>query len=289
MDNSKTIFRIIKDKENPYVMINKQFLYDKRLSWKAKGILTYLLSMPDDWQIYETELVKHSKDGLTSLKSGIKELIELGYIIREQIRNEKGQFKGYEYCVYEIPAESGKPINGDSINGEPHTTNNNITDNDLTKKERYMRQDVNNFQTNKSKKDSCTVIKEDTPLDIDKEALEFLELMPSRDCVASNFIKIYRKVRKKYSREELERCVDRYKECKKLKSQHILHNPDNFFRYKEYERYLDKNWDITLEEAKKQVEMTKDKKKQFYYKNKTGPVEPQVTEEWEKQLKDLGW
>ena len=89
MKKNQTIFRVIKNKENPYVMINKQFLDDERLSWKSKGILTYLLSKPDSWQIYETELTKHSTDRLDSLKSGLKELINIGYVRREQIRNRK--------------------------------------------------------------------------------------------------------------------------------------------------------------------------------------------------------
>jgi hypothetical protein len=53
------VFRIQKDKENPYVILNKQFLHEPILTAKAKGILAYLLSLPDDWKIYESELIKH--------------------------------------------------------------------------------------------------------------------------------------------------------------------------------------------------------------------------------------
>jgi len=126
----QSIFRIQKDSNNPYVMVNKQLLNNTELSWKGKGLLTYLLSLPDNWKIYEDEIVKHAKDGKDSLKSAIKELIENGYIERERIRNSHGQLKGYSYCVYEIPTKSGLSIVGKSNKGESATTNNNLTKND---------------------------------------------------------------------------------------------------------------------------------------------------------------
>jgi hypothetical protein len=129
---SKSMFRVAKNKDNPYVMLNKEFFNDERLSWKAKGILGYLLSLPDDWKIYEEELKKHSKDGIDGLRSGIKELIKNGYIERVRIRDEKGRLKGYEYSVYEIPNHIGISKNGFSKIGESNTTNNNLTNNDLT-------------------------------------------------------------------------------------------------------------------------------------------------------------
>jgi DnaD/phage-associated family protein len=100
-----TIFRVTRDPNNPYVMLNKQFIYDRRLSFKAKGILAYILSRPDHWQIYEIEIIKHSRDGRDSVRTGIKELINLGYVIRQEKRDEKGRFEGYEYEVFEVPKE----------------------------------------------------------------------------------------------------------------------------------------------------------------------------------------
>ena len=131
---NQAMFRVNKDKNNPYVMLNKGFLNDERLSWKAKGILSYLLSLPDDWQIYEVEIQKHSADGITSLKSGIKELMENGYIKREQTRNDKGHFIGYKYQVYEVSTEMRKSDIGESNNRESHTTNNDLNNNDITNK-----------------------------------------------------------------------------------------------------------------------------------------------------------
>lgn len=66
-------FRVFKE-SGSFVTVHKNFIHDDNLTWKAKGILLYLLSRPDDWQVYESELQKHSADGRDSLKSGIKEL-----------------------------------------------------------------------------------------------------------------------------------------------------------------------------------------------------------------------
>jgi len=118
------IFRVMKNPENPYVMINKTALNDDNLTWKAKGLLCYMLCMPDDWQFYETELVKHSKDGRDSFRSAIKELIVCGYIHKgKRIRNEKGFLKGNEYTVYESSIHSGKSNVGLSNVGKTTTSN----------------------------------------------------------------------------------------------------------------------------------------------------------------------
>lgn len=93
----------VQKRETPYVMIDKTGLQDTRLSWKAKGLLCYLLSLPDDWQIYQAELTSHSKDGLDSTRAGIQELMKYGYIERVRDRNEKGQLTEYIYQVYETP------------------------------------------------------------------------------------------------------------------------------------------------------------------------------------------
>ena len=96
-------FRTVKNRNNPYVMLNKIFIEDPRISYKAKGILARLLSKPDDWVIYETELTRAAADGRDSIRSGIKELIDAGYIRRNRQRDAKGRLRQMEYDVYELP------------------------------------------------------------------------------------------------------------------------------------------------------------------------------------------
>lgn len=75
-----------------YTVVDNSVLNDERLSLKAKGLFVYLWSQPDDWTYYEKEVVRHSKDKLASLRSGIHELEQYGYLNRKRVR-KKGQFK----------------------------------------------------------------------------------------------------------------------------------------------------------------------------------------------------
>ncbi|QDH23494.1 DnaD domain protein [Saccharibacillus brassicae] len=95
------IYRITKQ-EN-YVVMDRRFLHNNKLSLKAKGLLAYVLTLPDDWKFHIEELAKHSTDGEKGLRSGWKELIENGYVNRVPIR--EGQRIAYwETQVFEHPS-----------------------------------------------------------------------------------------------------------------------------------------------------------------------------------------
>ncbi|WP_072181289.1 DnaD domain-containing protein, partial [Bacillus cereus] len=102
------IFRVKKD--NNYSVINNTGLKDKRLSWKAKGILAYILTLPDDWVFYREELSQHAKDGINSLRAGMQELKEYGYIKRFPVRDEKNKIVRWETIIYEIPLDDYPPV-----------------------------------------------------------------------------------------------------------------------------------------------------------------------------------
>lgn len=144
----QTIFRVAKNPNNPYVMIDKRISEDNRLSWKAKGIMLYLLSRPNDWAINLVDVEKQSTDGRDGVQSGVNELIALGYL--ERLQNRKGgKFGGVEYIVHEEPiatatgkavsgsntkaiTATGKTVNGKTVNGKSQTTNNDYTNKDNT-------------------------------------------------------------------------------------------------------------------------------------------------------------
>ncbi|MDM5258884.1 DnaD domain-containing protein [Bacillus toyonensis] len=94
-------FRVNKDKN--YTTINNTGLKDERLSWKAKGILAYILTLPDDWVFYREELSRHAKDGLDSLRAGMKELKEYGYLKRFPVRDDNNKIIKWETIIYEVP------------------------------------------------------------------------------------------------------------------------------------------------------------------------------------------
>lgn len=127
------IIRSEKTKQNPYVMVNKHFVNNKALSCRAKSLLLYLLSLPDDWCINERELQSHFTDGRASISSGIKELISAGYITRSKTRSAHGKFDNWEYIVKEESTESRKMDCGEIDCGETASTNNEELNNKDTK------------------------------------------------------------------------------------------------------------------------------------------------------------
>ena len=100
-ESKKNIVRVQKNKENPYVMINKSCLNDANLSWAAKGLHSYLLSLPDDWEIYVDELIKHTSAGRDHTYRVVNELLEHGYMEKVQYRCE-GKILGLNYTVFEV-------------------------------------------------------------------------------------------------------------------------------------------------------------------------------------------
>ena len=94
------VFRIEKNKN--YTSMANYHFYDKTLSWKAKGILSNMLSLPDDWDYSLAGLATLSSDGMSATRSAIKELEEHGYLIRRPIY-ESGRIRDWEYLIFEKP------------------------------------------------------------------------------------------------------------------------------------------------------------------------------------------
>ena len=106
MSEDKRLNEVIRIRKRPnnFVMMDKTFLEDVRLSYKAKGLLAYLLSKPDDWKVIVGNLVNNSKDGKASVYAGLKELKECGYYEKIPVRNEQGtRIIRWESTVCEIP------------------------------------------------------------------------------------------------------------------------------------------------------------------------------------------
>lgn len=102
-----TVFRVVKNSN--YTTLSNYHFRDKRLSWKAKGLLSTMLSLPDDWNYTIEGLAKLSDDGIKSTNSGLAELEKCGYLIRKQLRNENGYFSATEYTIYEQPIQEDNP------------------------------------------------------------------------------------------------------------------------------------------------------------------------------------
>lgn len=96
-----SVFRVNKTKN--YSIISNFHFKERGLSLKAKGLLSLMLSLPDDWNYSISGLVTLSKDGKDSVMSALAELEKFGYLKRTRLTNSKGQFSGVEYDIFEEP------------------------------------------------------------------------------------------------------------------------------------------------------------------------------------------
>jgi len=136
----KTVYRVVKNSN--FVVMDKTFLNDNRLSWKAKGIMAYMLSKPDNWTFYIDELIKHSTDGKASFRAGFKELRDNGYVKRYPVR-KNNKIDRWETVVLENPLLTDfQEVENQEVEkqevGNRTLLNNDLTKNDSTKNEHIV-------------------------------------------------------------------------------------------------------------------------------------------------------
>lgn len=119
-------------KRQRYTVVDNALLENTSLSFKAKGILVYLLSKPDDWVIYMQDIISQSTDGRDAISAGVKELEQAGYIQRKRQKGGDNKFIGWEYVVYEFPI-TDYPKSDFPITAFPITENPQLLSTELTK------------------------------------------------------------------------------------------------------------------------------------------------------------
>jgi hypothetical protein len=114
-------------KGHPYFTMCRETAQNKELSWAARGVLAYLLSKPDDWEIQVTDLQQGC--GRDKVYAILKELDDAHYLSREQIHDAKGKIQGWEYHVHELPftenpdMDSPQPFPEKPDTAKPDTAN----------------------------------------------------------------------------------------------------------------------------------------------------------------------
>ena len=101
------VFRV--EKTRNYTVMSNHHLRDKSLSLKAKGLLSLMLSLPEDWDYTTKGLARICKDGVDSICATVRELEGAGYIVRERERHADGTLGGIEYTILEQPREPEAP------------------------------------------------------------------------------------------------------------------------------------------------------------------------------------
>lgn len=110
------------NKTGDYTVMSNTHLREKGLTFKAKGLLSVMLSLPDNWDYSIAGLVTLSIDGKDSIMSALAELEEYGYLKRTQTTDEKGRFTGYDYDIFEKPIVE-KPQQESPYAEKPNTEN----------------------------------------------------------------------------------------------------------------------------------------------------------------------
>ena len=134
-----SVFRV--EKNNNYTVMANYHLRDKELSFKAKGLLSYMLSLPEDWDYSLNGLASVSKEGIKAIKNIVTELKEQGYLKINKIRKENGQYQ-YEYLIREIPEriepeyQKGYAVKGESEKGIQINTNKQNTKEQIDKEDK---------------------------------------------------------------------------------------------------------------------------------------------------------
>ena len=95
-----SVFKITKN--NNYTVMSNYHLRDKNLSYKAKGLLSFMLSLPDNWDYSMRGLEKISKENIKAIRTILQELEKNKYLVRTRKQGEYGRFY-YDYSIYETP------------------------------------------------------------------------------------------------------------------------------------------------------------------------------------------
>ncbi len=96
-----SVFRIERNKN--YTVMSNYHLRDTTISLKSKGLLSMMLSLPDEWNYTTRGLAKICKEGVDAIGGALRELEKAGYIVRRVVRNERGRICDMEYTIYEQP------------------------------------------------------------------------------------------------------------------------------------------------------------------------------------------
>lgn len=249
------VFRVEKTKN--YTVMSNYHFRDKKLSFKAKGLLSFMLSLPDDWDYSVQGLITTAKDGRDSVTSGLKELEHYGYLKREPIR-EKGIIKDWNYIIFEQPScenAENTQIEPDTenpkVDSEPDTENPDtekpLTENPKqinTKDNKYINNNIYNISSISEKNSSKENENEESNEKIDNAINEFEEIWKNypKKIGKSKAREFYiawtvkgRKLKtnnyrlKKLTKEEVEKAIKNYNLEVINREYKYIKNADTFF------------------------------------------------------------
>ena len=126
------VFRVERNKG--YTVMSNHHLRNKELSLKAKGLLSQMLSLPEDWDYTLAGLSFINREKIDAIREAVKELERAGYIVRSRERDEKGRLRGADYVIFEQPQTP--PVSDLPTLENPTQLNKDIQKTNLPKKEK---------------------------------------------------------------------------------------------------------------------------------------------------------
>lgn len=114
------VFRV--ERTQNYTVMSNYHLRDRRLSLKAKGLLSLMLSLPEDWDYTLSGLARISLEGKDAIRAAVVELEQAGYVQRRQTTDKAGKFSSNEYIIREWPNPEKLPPKGPSA-ADPSSEN----------------------------------------------------------------------------------------------------------------------------------------------------------------------
>ncbi len=151
------IYRSMRGKENPYLMVLRKTAEDNRLSLKARGLLMYLLAKRDDWNASIDNMAKIFKEGRAAIRTGLLELAKYKYMHRTQER-VNGKFNDWIYYIYESPYEDMKSTLPETEKSSPvvlPTCDNRTSENPTSEnRTQYNNKEIINTKSKENKKTS---------------------------------------------------------------------------------------------------------------------------------------
>ena len=198
------------EKTSNYTVMSNYHFKEKKMSLKAKGLLSLMLSLPDNWNYSIAGLVAICKENETAIKSTLKELQEFGYVTIEKIMPDKAKSGRIEYVynIFEEPKQEGKKQGVENLPLEIQHVENQVQLN--TKQSNTNKTNTKEKKKNNTKKDFSKLVI-DTCLKNDIEDDKSIELIESfltemkiktRGSIEANIAKIAGK-----SREVIEKCI----------------------------------------------------------------------------------
>ena len=138
------VFRI--ERTRDYTVMSNHHLRNRALSLKAKGLLSMMLSLPDDWNYTTRGLAKICKEGVDAIGGALRELETAGYIVRHQLRDRQGRISDTEYVIYEQP----QPKNPDTPQPDTASPDTGTPDMEKPDTERPAELNIEKSNTQKS-------------------------------------------------------------------------------------------------------------------------------------------